>query len=164
MALWGSKDSVSKVGTVTVDYANKTVTGVGTDFVASGVTAGDVITFGAGAVNGQAVIAGVTSATVLTIGSTAALSGNAISTSTYNISESPIYAVFDSNYNAGEIYGVDVTEVGVAATTPYAVTHAGWVGMTTYIDNHGNLRVKHEVLVAGSSIVGDANDDAKFNP
>lgn len=164
MALWGSKDSVSKVGTVTVDYANKTVTGIGTDFVASGVAAGDVITFGANAVEGQAVVVGVASTTVLTIGSTAALSGNAISAESYNISESPIYAVTDSNYDAGEIYGVDVAEVGVAATTPYAVTHAGWVGMTTYIDNHGNLRVKHEVLVAGSSIVGDANDDAKFNP
>ena len=44
----------------------------------------------------------------------------------------------------------------------YAVAHAGWVGVTTYVDNHGNFRVKSEVLVAGSSITNDANDDARF--
>ena len=66
------------------------------------------------------------------------------------------------------VFGVDATEVGVAATTAvggkegaYAVAHSGWVGVTTYIDCHGNLRVKSEVLVAGG-ITGDAADDARF--
>ena len=31
-------------------------------------------------------------------------------------------------------------------------TSAGWVGVTTYIDNRGALRVKKEVLVAMSGI------------
>jgi hypothetical protein len=31
-------------------------------------------------------------------------------------------------------------------------THQGWVGVTTYTDMHGNLRVKSEVLVAMSGI------------
>ena len=31
-------------------------------------------------------------------------------------------------------------------------TSAGWVGVTTYIDNRGELRVKKEVLVAMSGI------------
>ena len=31
-------------------------------------------------------------------------------------------------------------------------TESGWVGITTYIDNHGNYRVKQEVLVAMSGI------------
>ena len=44
----------------------------------------------------------------------------------------------------------------------FGVTHAGWVGVTTYIDCHGNFRVKSETLVAGSSITTDANDDVIF--
>ena len=31
-------------------------------------------------------------------------------------------------------------------------TDSGWVGVTTYIDSHGNYRVKQEVLVAMSGI------------
>ena len=30
--------------------------------------------------------------------------------------------------------------------------HQGWVGVTTYLDMHGTLRVKSEVLVAMSGI------------
>ncbi len=36
------------------------------------------------------------------------------------------------------------------------------VGIQTYTDMHGNLRVKTETLVASSSIEGDAADDVKF--
>ena len=37
----------------------------------------------------------------------------------------------------------------------------GW--NMTYIDTHGNLRVKSEVLVAGGiSTTSDASDDAQF--
>ena len=38
----------------------------------------------------------------------------------------------------------------------------GWVGIQTYIDTHGTLRVKTETLVAMSSIDSDASDDTKF--
>ena len=57
------------------------------------------------------------------------------------------------------VYGVDPTEVGVAATTAYAVAHGGWVGVTTYTDVHGNTRVKSEVLVAMGSMTGDQDTD-----
>jgi hypothetical protein len=60
------------------------------------------------------------------------------------------------------VYGVSEVEAGSADGTAYDVTHAGWVGVTTYLDWEGNLRVKSEVLVAMSSIEGDANDDARF--
>lgn len=80
-----------------------------------------------------------------------------------------------------DVFGVDQYEVGYARTTTvggkagaFGVTHAGWVGIMTYIDNHGNLRVKNEVLVAMSGITtgvasttgvgGDAADDAYFQP
>jgi len=62
-----------------------------------------------------------------------------------------------------DVFGVDEIEVGVAATTAYAVTHSGWVGIQTYIDCHGNLRVKNEVLVAGGILTTtDASDDTQF--
>ena len=59
------------------------------------------------------------------------------------------------------MYGVDTTEQGVAnnAGSQYAPAHAGYVGITTYMDTHGNLRVKTETIVACSSINGDASDD-----
>ena len=62
------------------------------------------------------------------------------------------------------IYGVDKTDQTIknnktGEARKYAPPHAGWVGITTYNDQHGNLRVKHEVLVAGSSITGDSGDD-----
>ena len=62
------------------------------------------------------------------------------------------------------VYGVDKTEQTVAnaasgTARKFAPAHAGYVGITSYTDMHGNLRVKTEVLVAGSSITGDASDD-----
>ena len=79
----------------------------------------------------------------------------------------PLWGVADSN--AGEpknlaegefqgtagkvIYGVDNTEQGVVNgktgdARKYAAPHAGWVGINTFMDMHGNLRVKTETLVA----------------
>ena len=85
-------------------------------------------------------------------------------------SQKPKYTLHDTHYGAADIFGIDRYEVGVAATTDkYAVAHAGWVGINTYNDMHGNLRVKSEVLVAMSGIstgatsagtYGDAADDA----
>ena len=50
-----------------------------------------------------------------------------------------------------------------SAQKQYSPTlHAGWVGITTYTDCHGNVRVKTETLVAGSTITGDAADDTKL--
>jgi hypothetical protein len=183
MALWGNKDLVYSAGTVSVNLDTKTVVGeVGvTTFTTSGIDAGDVITVGAGATYGYAVITGITS-TTLSIASTANFVSGLTTVpagTTYFVSQEPIYTLGDSIYKAPEsktvgystspvftgVFGVDSVEVGVAATTPYAVTHSGWVGITTYVDTHGNLRVKHEVLVAGGILsTSDAPDDAVFLP
>jgi hypothetical protein len=53
---------------------------------------------------------------------------------------------------ASSVYGVADAGTTAAATTKYALTHQGWVGVTTYIDSEGNLRVKTETLVAMSGI------------
>lgn len=51
-----------------------------------------------------------------------------------------------------DVYGVAGAGVTAAQSTKYELTHAGWVGVTTYMDCHGELRVKKEVLVAMSGI------------
>jgi hypothetical protein len=181
MALWGNKDSVYSDGTVAVNLTTKTVTGtVGVvTFSTAGIKTGDVITVGAGATYGYAIVAGFTSTTISIANTANFVSGltTVPSGATYNISEEPIYTLGDSIYRAPEsktvgystspvftgVFGVDYIEVGVAATTAYAVPHSGWVGIMTYIDSHGNLRVKSEVLVAGGILTTtDASDDALF--
>ena len=181
MSLWGNNDSVYSDGTIAVNLGTNTVTGtVGVvTFSTAGIKTGDVITVGTGATYGYAIITGFTS-TTLSIANTANfVSGltTVVAGAAYNISEEPVYTLGDSIYRAPEsktvgystspvftgVFGVDQIEVGVAATTAYAVPHSGWVGIMTYVDTHGNLRVKSEVLVAGGILTTtDANDDALF--
>lgn len=54
-----------------------------------------------------------------------------------------------------QVYGISTTTNPPAAYRGY--THAGWVGIMTYVDMHGNLRVKSEVLVAMSGIQTGSN-------
>lgn len=189
MALWGTADSLYSVGTVTVDYAAKTITGSATSFTAVGISTGDVITIGTGGTFGSAVISGITSNTYISIATTQYLTGEVISGVAYSISEKPVYTLEDSNYSANvvgltttvpthDVYGVDIYETGLLApgasglSTQYGGFHAGWVGIHTYVDMHGNYRVKSETLVAMSEITSgtlptfstpaDADDDAVF--
>ena len=181
MSLWGNKDSVYSDGTIAVNLGTNTVTGtVGVvTFTTAGIKTGDVITVGTGATYGYAVITGFTSTTISIANTANFVSGltTVAAGAAYNISEEPVYTLGDSIYRAPEskttgfstspvftgVFGVDQVEVGVAATTAFAVGHSGWVGIMTYIDNGGNLRVKHEVLVAGGILTtSDAGDDARF--
>jgi len=52
-----------------------------------------------------------------------------------------------------------IGSAGIRVGAAYTFTDAGWVGVTTYIDSSGSLRVKKEVLVAMSGIntVGTGN-------
>lgn len=158
MALWGNDDAVTSAGTVSLNYTTKAVTGSDSNFTADSV--GQVIRFGTGGAGdatyfGDAVIVSVASTVACTIGSTMGLSGAAISGVDYQLSELPKSSVLDVVYSESAsgtpdsyVYGtaaagVDATDLGV---------HAGWVGITTYVDNHGNLRTKTETLVAMSGI------------
>ena len=49
-------------------------------------------------------------------------------------------------------YGTNATISSNVGTSGYEKTDAGWVGITTYLDNSGTLRVKRETLVAMSGI------------
>jgi hypothetical protein len=176
MALWGKSNSLYSVGTVTVDYSAKTIAGSGTSFTAAGIATGTIISIGVGNTFGEAVISGITSDTLISIASTQYLSGAAISGVAYTMSQKPIYTLEPANYGGIStvqgVYGVDIYETASNVSTKYAVTHAGWVGIKTYVDGQGNLRVKSETLVAFSGITtngqatytssGDAADDALF--
>ena len=162
MSLWGNKDTVYSTGNVTtiaITNGDGVITGSGTTFTDSTlVSAGQVITMGE---KGSGVIKSVDSNTQLTLVGATGLTAEGSLTQSYNISEQPKSLVLDSNYDGDEIYGVDVAEQQetVDDASQYHPAHAGWVGITTYTDNHGNLRVKTEVLVAGSMITADASDD-----
>ena len=169
MSLWGNKDTVYSTGKVDCNVTTGAVTRQAGAIAWTGVTVGDVITL---ADDG----AGVGEGVILSIDDTGPGAGAKVTISTknlpstnftavnYEVRSKPSYTIHDSNYASGDIYGVDTTEQSVANAASgearkYAPAHAGWVGITTYTDNHGNLRVKTETLVAGSTITGDASDD-----
>jgi len=180
MALWGNKDLVYSDGTVDVNLDTKQITGTTgvVTFTTSGISTGNVVTVGSGATYGYAVVTGFTSTTISIASTAGFVSGlSTVSASTYAVSEEPIYAatgvfgapeVKTTGYSAnplfGGIVGVSTLEQEVArdAGSKFRPAHAGWVGIITYVDAHNRLRVKTETLVAGSSITGDAADDAQY--
>ena len=172
MSLWGNSDNVTSRGTVSLDYSTGQVTGnaggSGTQFGTVGAAkTGDVIRFGlvgsGGTYFGDAVITGITSERVLTIGSTAGLSGAAIASTDFFVSELPKYTVLDSTYSEKSttadrrVYGISTSMGSGSFTAP----GQGWVGVTTYMqtnpDGSTTLRVKSEILVAQSGISTGAN-------
>ena len=166
MALWGNKDNlnIGAAGTVYVsDWDTYTVTGSGTTF--TNFAAGDVIRFGdfQGTYYGDAVIKSISSNTVLTIASTEGLDPNlgvfaaGYGATTFVVTQLPVYTTWDSSYKEPNsdstklVYSVSANNIdatGLLSPGP----GAGWVGVQTYVDTHGNLRVKSEVLVAMSGI------------
>jgi hypothetical protein len=161
MALWGNNDAVGSGGTVSLDYSTGTVTGTATTFGNIGAAkTGDVIRFGDrdGTYMGDAIIVGIASTTQLTIGSTMGLSGVAIAGTDFTVSELPKSSVKDVKYseaswgtNDSFVYGIAQGGSQAASGGQYEAG-VGWVGVTTYTDTHGNLRVKKEILVAMSGI------------
>ena len=166
MALWGTKDTVYSTGNVNVNVTTGVVTKQSGSIAwtaGNGVKVGQVITVDG---TSEGVIKSIDTSEQLTI-TTEYLPASNISNKGYEIREKPVSTLGDTNYEPGEIFGVDVKEQQVVNAKTgdlrkYAPPHAGWVGITTYVDGNGNFRVKTEVLVAGSSISGDSSDDAKL--
>ena len=159
MALWGNNDNKGSDGRVSLNYTTLVVTGSATTFGQVGAAAtGDVIRFGPKGEFGNAVIVSIASTQQLSIASTAGLSGAGIGSTTFYISELPKYTVLDSHWSeintdyAPHVYGVADAGIAAAQGTSYALTHEGWVGVTTYMGCENELRVKTEVLVAMSGI------------
>ena len=56
-----------------------------------------------------------------------------------------------------QVYGIGTTSGYGSTSSVYRTNGVGWVGVTTYTDTHGKLRVKSEVLVAMSGIITGTN-------
>ena len=165
MALWGNNDSIRGTGSVYINYQTGIVTGTATTFGQTGaIQVGDVIRIGdrlpGGVYYGDAVVTKITSTTNLTIGSTAGLSGALVGAAgtSYVGSQLPKSSILDSKFSekvgteSNNVYGVAAEGLDNAQSSTYQLSHAGWVGVTTYTDADGNHRVKSEVLVAMSGI------------
>ena len=171
MALWGKSELIYNSGKVTVNFSDKQIkrTSGTVNFVTAGIKTGDVFTVGTAGSIGAAVVESVVSSTVVSIASTndlVYLGNNQITGQDYYVNEKPKYTLDDPKFNAPEvkangatveILGIDNSEASEAISAGFGsfAQHAGWVGVTTYIDCHGNLRVKSETLVASSSITDD---------
>ena len=161
MPLWGTKDTVYSTGkvNVTTDGVVTKHSGAGLDFTAS-CKVGMVVTLADdGAGKGQGVIKSIDSATQMTL-TNLDLPGNFTAVD-YEVRETPIAEVKGGSFGIGQVFGVSVAEQQetVDDSSQYHPAHSGWVGISTHMDMHGNLRVKTEVLVANSTISGDSGDD-----
>ena len=136
---------------------------------------------------GDAVITSIASATSCSIASTASLVSPSLGTpfnlalagvtTDFTVSQMPIWCTQnlqgDKYRNKASSFESDSLVFGIsnataqnsdttAASAPSAQgqfkTESGWVGVTTYIDSHGNYRVKQEVLVAMSGITTGSID------
>jgi len=171
MSLWGDSDllvvpgfvdgtTVTIVGTATSEFWTAAGAGVTNAPLGSAATFGDIATAQGRA--GFGVVIGVDAADRLRITPGSSLTG----THQCVFSESPKYLRNDPAFNPPAVptspQDGRVTRVGVVTdgdvadevNTVWKAT-AGWVGVTTYIQNDPDgtqtLRVKNEVLVAGSS-------------
>jgi hypothetical protein len=170
MALWGNNDNVltASAGIITASGFNGEVLGTGTTF--TNYTVGQTLTLGVGQTAGFGVIKSITSNTELQMHDDLGGSLDELvqtytgSTDSFIVGDRPISATSDpkfaptsSNAQRGytsKVYGVNasIQQVRQATDSKFTPTHAGWVGVTTYVDTHGNLRVKSETLVAMSGI------------
>ena len=144
MALWGKRDSFSITGTVDVSntVANTIVVGTTTSFTTE-LNIGDMLTID----STKYKVTAIANDTYLTIDP--AFSGANQTGATITGQDTPKYL---TPADGRKTFGVDTTEA--EATT----RDAGWVLRNTYTDVHGRTRDKREVLVAMSSISGDAED------
>ena len=116
--------------------------GVGTNIVAIASTTGIIA--------GDTLVSGAVSKVVSSIGATTVSLASTIA-SAITSGDSINFTRVSGGYEAS-IYGVADAGIADAAGTQFELTHEGWVGIQTYKDAEGNLRVKKEVLVAMSGI------------
>ena len=166
MPLWGTKDTVYSTGKVNCSAAGVVTKQSGSiNFNSNDVAVGQVLTLATdGAGPGQGIIKSIDSNTQITLDPERLDLPGAFTNVDYEIRETPKYEVRGGSFGINGIFGVDVAEAQAARddNSQYKPAHSGWVGITTYNDTHGNLRVKTETLVAGGGdgfIEADSTDD-----
>tara|TARA_B100001758_G_C18368252_1_gene589836 strand:- start:684 stop:1232 length:549 start_codon:yes stop_codon:yes gene_type:complete len=181
MALWGNNDNVTtaRAGIITASGFNGAVTGSGTTF--TNYSVGQTVTLGIGMTSGFGVIETITSNTVMALhdhslpGSlddqVGVYTGRAfiVGERPVSLTNDPAFAPTTSDEQRGYttlVYGVnkEIQEARQTSNSQYTPTHAGWVGVTTYNDCDGNLRVKSETYVAMSGISSQTQVPATVLP
>ena len=118
--------------------------GVGTDFVFIDTSEDPPIIAGDMLINNDIAIS------VSSVGSTSVSLASTISAAIADAQELK-FKRFTGGYQRN-VYAVAQGGKENAAGSAFQVDHTGWVGVTTYTDSEGNLRVKKETLVAMSGI------------
>jgi hypothetical protein len=137
-------DAAETLATLSITGTATTTAGVGTNIIPvippSGLLVGDLLVNGANNISIT-----VLGTSTISLGSTI---GTGISTGA-----TLTFKRYVDGYDR-QVYGISTTtSISYGGTsTAYRTSGAGWVGVTTYVDMHGNLRVKSEILVAGSGI------------
>jgi hypothetical protein len=141
-SVYSQKTQSAAESTLVVRTSVASTANIGVSTVAIASTSGIIIgdTFASGSVSKVVASIGATSVSFgSTIASTLAEGSEVIITRATGGQNSSVYGVADGGMTA-------------AATTKYELSHEGWVGVTTYIDASGNMRVKKETFVAMSGI------------
>ena len=103
-----------------------------------------------GIIAGDTFVSGSVSKVIISIGTTTVSFGSTIASAVAN--GDAVNITRSSGTYGKSVYGVADGGTTAAYTTAYELTHEGWVGVTTYVDSSGSLRVKKETLVAMSGI------------
>ena len=134
------RDGAPSLGPIETTGTADAASGVGTDLVfvsntSSFLSVGNVLVN-----DGNNLAVSAIAATTISLGTTISAAITAGDTLTFK--------EWEGGYDA-YVYGVN--QSGIATGTQFE-TGVGWVGVTTYNDNSGALRVKKEILVAMSGI------------
>ena len=134
------RDGAPSLGPIETTGTADAASGVGTDLVfvsntSSYLSVGNVLVN-----DGNNLAVSAIAATTISLGTTISAAITAGDTLTFK--------EWEGGYDA-YVYGVN--QSGIATGTQFE-TGVGWVGVTTYNDNSGALRVKKEILVAMSGI------------
>ena len=141
-----ANDSAPSLTTLTITGTATTNAGIGTNIIPAvpptGLIVGDLLVNG-----GNNIVISTLGTTTISLASTISVGIATGATLTFKR--------YVDGYDR-QVYGISTTSdyVGLAYS---GFGHQGWVGVTTYIDCHGNFRVKSEVLVAMSGITTGAN-------
>ena len=157
MSAWGKRDRIEVSATATANLGSATV-----------VTSAPVVTAANGFFVGYSLVIANVDYAIQTISSANTISldttyrGANVATANIAIQEDPKWIRtngFGTTMNSGSgpnttnkanVYGVDRTEVGIAANKANGFSQPGWTSYKTYTTTQGAIRNKAEVLVAMS--------------
>jgi hypothetical protein len=109
-----------------------------------------------GVIAGDTFVSGANTRIVSTVGATSVSLASTISAGIATAAVITFSRVTGGHETS--VIGVEDAGTQASVSTKFKLSHAGWVGVTTYRDNEGNIRVKSEVLVAMSGITTGNTD------